>query len=122
MNPRYLSRFVLAVAAAGTSWVSSGFSAENPNGEPLTVPRAKQYDFKPRINGRDYRIMVSTPQKADPNKAYPVFYVLDGNRYFPAAAENMAEAILDLTPAIIVETCAPSTAYGYKAAVTRSSY
>ena len=40
------------------------------------------------------------------------------NRYFLAAEENMAEAILDLAPAIIVGTWAPSTAYGYNAAVT----
>jgi uncharacterized protein len=51
-------------------------------GEPVVVPRAKQYDITSKINGLKYRAMVSTPRNADPGKRYPVFYILDGNWYF----------------------------------------
>jgi hypothetical protein len=36
--------------------------------EPLSVPRAKQYDITSKINGLKYRVMVSTPRNADPGK------------------------------------------------------
>jgi uncharacterized protein len=59
--------------------------------EPLSVPRAKQYDITSKINGLKYRVMVSTPQNPDPGKRYPVFYLLDGNWYFlPAAYSDSA--------------------------------
>ena len=50
--------------------------------QPIVVPRAEQYDITSNINGLKYRIMVSTPQKPEPGKRYPVFYILDGNWYF----------------------------------------
>ena len=66
-------------------------------GAPIVVPRARQYDITSKINGLKYRIMVSTPQNADPGKRYPVFYILDGNWYFlPAVgiAPDISENLL----------------------------
>jgi predicted alpha/beta superfamily hydrolase len=70
--------------------------------EPLSVPRAKQYDMTSRINGRQYRIMVSTPRNADPGKRYPVFYILDGNWYSLPAEETAVETSQDLLAPIFV--------------------
>jgi ferri-bacillibactin esterase len=65
--------------------------------QPIVVPRAEQYDITSKVNGLKYRIMVSTPQKAEPGKRYPVFYILDGNWYFlPAVGivPDMSEKLL----------------------------
>jgi uncharacterized protein len=65
--------------------------SNNASAEPLSVPRAKQYDITSKINGLKYRVMVSTPRNPDPGKHYPVFYLLDGNWYFmPAAYSDSA--------------------------------
>jgi uncharacterized protein len=66
------------ICARGADPQSGGTVA----GEPIVVPRAKQYDITSKINGLKYRVMVSTPQNADPGTSYPVFYILDGNWYF----------------------------------------
>ena len=62
------------------------------DGVPVTIPRARQYDITSKINGRDYRVFVSMPFKADPAKKYPVIYLLDGNWYFGPAAYNVTES------------------------------
>ena len=67
-----------------------------------TVPRAKQYDIKSRINGETYRVFVSTPFKAEPGKRYPVFYVIDGNWYFAPASINATESSYEVGPVIVV--------------------
>jgi predicted alpha/beta superfamily hydrolase len=74
------------------------------SGAPVVVPRATQYDLKSKITGVTYRVMVSTPFQADPGKAYPVFYVLDGNQYFASACEAMTRlsTLKDVEPAIVV--------------------
>jgi len=74
------------------------------SGAPVVVPRATQYDLKSKITGVTYRVMVSTPYQADPGKAYPVFYVLDGNQYFASASEAMTRlsTLKDVEPAIVV--------------------
>ena len=69
----------------------------NVGAQPVVVPRAEQYDITSKVNGLKYRIMVSTPQKAEPGKRYPVFYILDGNWYFlPAVGivPDMSEKLL----------------------------
>lgn len=65
-------------------------------GEPqaVVVPNSVQYDLKSAITGRDYRIFISAPADAGPDKAYPVLYMFDGNRGFTRAA--------GYTPAIVV--------------------
>ncbi len=68
----------------------------------VTVPRAKQHDFTSKINGRTYRIFVSTPFNAEPNKRYPAFYVLDGNWYFAPASVNATECAREIGGAIVV--------------------
>jgi uncharacterized protein len=70
--------------------------------EPLSFPRAKQYDITSKINGLKYRVRVSTPRGADPAKRYPVFYILDGNWYFLPAAESAADTSEELLAPIVV--------------------
>jgi predicted alpha/beta superfamily hydrolase len=67
----------------------TGPSVRPPEGAPVTVARAKQYDLESRINGQMYRLMVSTPFMADPAAAYPVLYVLDGNWFFNTTADAL---------------------------------
>lgn len=69
---------------------------------PVVLPRSELHDFTSRVNGRRYRVEVATPFRADPAKPSPAFYVLDGNWYFLAAAENVTEAGKTITPAIVV--------------------
>ena len=52
------------------------------DGAPVTVARARQFDFVSRINGESYRIMVAVPPDYDSTKSYPALYVLEGNVYF----------------------------------------
>ncbi len=79
------------------------FAAETaiapPDGAPVPIARAKQYDFTAKSNGRQYRVFVSTPFRADPAKKYPVVYLLDGNWYFGPASINATESTV---PAIFV--------------------
>jgi enterochelin esterase-like enzyme len=70
--------------------------------EPLSLPRAKQYDITSKINALKYRVKVSTPRGADPAKHYPVFYILDGNWYFLPAAESAADTSEELLAPIFV--------------------
>lgn len=83
---------------------SSGEAFASADGVPVTIDRSRQYDLTSRINGRTYRIMVSVPFKADPDKAYPVLYVLDGNQYFGTASEALTRqsALKNVAPAIVV--------------------
>ena len=62
------------------------------DGAPVLIPRARQYDITSKINGRDYRVFVAMPFKADPAKKYPVIYLLDGNWYFGPTAYNVTES------------------------------
>jgi uncharacterized protein len=76
--------------------------------EPLSVPRAKQYDITSKINGLKYRVMVSTPRNPDPGKRYPVFYLLDGNWYFLPAAYSDSATDPGLSASIFVGIGYPS--------------
>ncbi len=75
-----------------------------PEGAPAAIPRARQYDLTSKINGRTYRVFVSTPFGARPDQRYPVLYVLDGNWYFAPASVNATESsgAGELVPAIVV--------------------
>ena len=81
---------------------SAQAAADRPTGERVTVQRAMRYDLTSRITGRQYRIDVSTPFQAEPDRKFPVFYVLDGNWYFLAATGCVTEAGDTMTPAIVV--------------------
>jgi uncharacterized protein len=70
-----------------------------PDGAPVMIPRAKHYDITSKINGRTYRVFVSTPYRAEEGKKYPVIYLFDGNWYFGPASINATESTV---PAIIV--------------------
>ncbi len=75
-----------------------------PEGAPAAIPRARQYDLTSKINGRTYRVFVSTPFGAKPGERYPVLYVIDGNWYFAPASVNATESAGagEIDPAIIV--------------------
>ncbi|MDX8399351.1 MAG: alpha/beta hydrolase-fold protein [Gallionellaceae bacterium] len=71
---------------------------------PIIIPRAQQFDFQSKINGRSYRIMVATPAEAVAGVQYPALYVLDGNHFFGTALAAVArQSLSQLTkPAIVV--------------------
>src|ERR1022692_3097469 len=75
-----------------SSGAVAGTFANPPQGAPVVIPRAKQYDITSQITGRTYRIMVSTPINADPTKVYPTFYILDANRAFEMATHEVPGA------------------------------
>jgi predicted alpha/beta superfamily hydrolase len=85
-----------------------GASVDAPEGTPVVVPRAKQYDITSRINGETYRIMVSTPVEADPAVAYPVLYLLDGNVHFKTATDALMRQSFRIPP----PTVAPAIVVG----------
>ena len=106
---RYLSAaFVALLPAFSFSQTNTTTASERvvPHavGVPFTLPRSMQYDFTSLINARTYRIAVSTPFNADPNVAYPVVYVLDGNQYFATATEIVTRLSYPktITPALVV--------------------
>ena len=80
------------------------FAEGNDRGTPVVIDRSKQYDVKSRINGRTYRIMVSTPPGVGSAVAYPVLYLLDGNLYFATATSALARQAFNklVAPAIVV--------------------
>jgi len=89
--------FISPLVSIFTLTVSALCGADTPSaapadGAPVTIPRARQYDLTSRINGRDYRVFVAMPFKADPAKKYPVIYLLDGNWYFGPTAYNVTES------------------------------
>ncbi len=95
---------VAARAAAAESQRGSTPFVELPESASAAIPRTRLYDITSKINGRTYRVFVSTPNKADPGKAYPVLYVLDGNWYFAAASINVTESSRggSILPAVVV--------------------
>ena len=98
-----LNEGAVRAGAAQTQVASTPF-VEPQEGTAAVIPRARQYDLTSKTNGRTYRVFVSTPTKADPGKAYPVLYVLDGNWYFAAAASNVTESsgAGSISPAVVV--------------------
>jgi predicted alpha/beta superfamily hydrolase len=94
--------FWLMVLSCALLPVFQAMRAQTPT--PVFIPRSAQYDIPSKITGITYRVMVSTPFDADPKKAYPVFYVLDGNQYFGAATETVTRlaTLKDIEPAIVV--------------------
>ncbi|MFC1650764.1 hypothetical protein ACFL2X_04275, partial [Candidatus Latescibacterota bacterium] len=77
-----------------TPSVTAGVMSDGGEGAPVTLPGALQYDITSQINGRAYRIFVSTPENYQPTLAYPVLYVLDGNWYFPSVYLCRTSSIL----------------------------
>jgi len=68
----------------------------------VAVLREKQFDLTSRINGQDYRLMISAPVKTEPGRVYPVLFVLDGNWYFRAASDTATWGSGRFAPAIVV--------------------
>ena len=79
-----LAAVTLAIALGATLAQAAPASEA---GAPVTVPLAKQFDFKSKITGRDYRIFISRPILAAPQSGYPVVYLFDGNGFFGTATE-----------------------------------
>src|ERR1700690_4300166 len=68
-----LYTLILGLAGSVTALPQSsdavaGTFANPPQGAPVIIPRAKQYDITSQITGRTYRIMVSIPINADLTK------------------------------------------------------
>ena len=95
--------FRVLVASFILASVAPMFAAETrispPDGAPVMIPRAKQYDITSKINGRTYRVFVSTPFRAEEGRKYPVIYLFDGNWYFGPASINATESSV---PAVVV--------------------
>jgi predicted alpha/beta superfamily hydrolase len=104
MNVKRYSRLTLWLCAVSFVLLLVAQEMRAQTGAPVVIPRAVQYDLKSKITGITYRVMVATPFRADPDIAYPVFYVLDGNQYFGSAAEAMTRlsTLKDVQPAIVV--------------------
>jgi len=73
---------------------------------PVIVDGTSRLDFTSRVTGRSYRLMVAKPIAPNGAQRLPVFYVLDGNFYFAAAANQARFASnvprIGLSAAIIV--------------------
>jgi predicted alpha/beta superfamily hydrolase len=93
-----------AAAAQNTPFVAPS------DGAPIMLPRARQFDLTSRLNGRTYRLFVSTPVTSSPPAALPVLYVLDGNWDFTAAAlaATASPGQPDVPPTIVVGIGFPS--------------
>ena len=50
---------------------------------------AQQIDFHSDIRQRNYRLLVSIPNKPAPNEGHPVVYLIDGNLHFGIAVDTM---------------------------------
>lgn len=94
----------LAFAAHGTARAATVPTMAASDGAAVVMPRARQFDLTSAINGRRYRIYVSTPYEMAPGKRYPVLYALDGNGYFSVFADSLTrQALFDaVAPAIVV--------------------
>lgn len=94
---------------------SLGAETASPAGQivdagPVVASRERQFEFTSRINGGAYRVMVSAP-KLEPEKRYPVLYVLDGNWYFRAASDTATWGSGPFEPAIVVGIGYPTEEY-----------
>lgn len=77
------------------------------DGQPVTIPHARQHDVDSAITGQHYRIFVSVPQTLPPPGGYPIIYVLDGNAAFPLAAHisrnvERRQPITGIGPALVI--------------------
>ena len=65
---------------------------------------AEYRDMTASSNGETYRIFVAQPMPAEPNKKYPIIYVLDGNAQFGTVmeAQRMMAMAGELPPAFVV--------------------
>ena len=109
----------VALPSAWAQEPSGADSSKTPSrtteeGKPVTIPPARQYDLTSKVNGQQYRIMVSAPRDAKPGATYPVVYILDGNYYFATACET---AFINKFAAIIVGIAYPTD--GYDEIITR---
>lgn len=101
---------LLTCLIVGAQVLPACAAADFDNGAPVTVPRARQYDFVSRINGESYRIMVAVPPDYDATKSYPALYVLEGNIYFATAADSMTRQaqFRNVAPALVIGIGYPS--------------
>lgn len=108
-----LARFGFGMVLTGMQLLARGAAAEVPQASatapvfrdagPVMIARESQFDFTSRINGLTYRVMISMPRGAQRDTAYPVIYLLDGNRYFRAMSDTLtSERGSDVPPAIVV--------------------
>lgn len=79
-------------------FTGSAMAASLPSaGHPVTVgidAFSNYYDLKSAINNRTYRIFVSIPNDKPPKDGFPVIYLLDGNRNFATASDDLKLAVV----------------------------
>ncbi len=91
-----ISRRALGASAAGwllSAAASSAFGSAAPaglEGAGQTVALPNTHDFSLRSSaGLDYRVMVAVPAGEAPTQGYRLLVMLDGNAYFPVAAQAL---------------------------------
>jgi uncharacterized protein len=50
---------------------------------------AKRIDFTSKVNGKDYRLLISEPAGEPPAEGWPVVYVIDGSLHFGITVDTM---------------------------------
>jgi predicted alpha/beta superfamily hydrolase len=77
-------------------------------GEPVTIPGARQFEVASKITGGTYRIMIAAPSGMKAGETYPVVYLLDGNYYFATACDIL---FVNKLSAIVVGVGYPTADY-----------
>jgi predicted alpha/beta superfamily hydrolase len=85
-------------------------TASQSESRPAELPGATEFDMTSKINGRTYRIFVSTPFAPPPKGGYPLVIFTDGNLCFPIAAAvgGTAFGLLGGKPVLAVAVGYPS--------------
>jgi predicted alpha/beta superfamily hydrolase len=81
------SGLVLAAAAPAPPAPALNPAAAAGHPSEVSLPDTRRIAFVSKLNGRHYSIDVALPILPPPPEGYPVIYVLDGDAYFPSAAE-----------------------------------
>ena len=99
-----------ADATAGQTVPSAATPGQRTDAPPVTVARSSQHHLTSKINGRAYRVMVSTPFMFDAAAAYPVVYVLDANVFFGTVTDavHFMSLAKEMAPAIVVGIAYPT--------------
>ncbi len=87
---------VALLAMAGVATQVQSAEAVFSEAQPVTLVNSVHYDLKSAITGREYRIFISAPADAGPDKAYPVLYILDANRDFKVASNHAGGIIVGI--------------------------
>lgn len=110
LAPGIVVLFLASAATAGQDVTNATTPGQKANATQVTVTRSSQYHLTSKINGRVYRVMVSTPFMFDPGASYPVVYVLDANVFFGTVTDavHFMSFAKEMAPAIVVGIAYPT--------------